>query len=235
MASISPTAKQIIPFHTRLNPALWDKNANMRPEVRVRLLRASIAFYKFIDVPKLKISDIVLTGSNAAFNYSSCSDVDIHLVVDYEKSVCPDLAANFFDAKKNLWNLSHDIAIRGFPVEVYVEDLKQPAFSNGVFSILRGQWNISPKPKKPLWDDAAILMKTKVIVNDIEELIADRADIERLERLRKKIYIMRQSGLEEGGEFSVENLTFKNLRSLGYINKIRDYIISAKDKSLSLL
>jgi hypothetical protein len=45
---------------------------------------------------------------------------------------------------------------------------------------------------------------------------------------------MRRSGLEKAGEYSVENLTFKALRNNGYIDKIRNYSVSATDKELSL-
>jgi hypothetical protein len=45
---------------------------------------------------------------------------------------------------------------------------------------------------------------------------------------------MRSAGLKKSGEFSVENLVFKELRNLGYLDKINDYIKSSQDQRLSL-
>lgn len=45
---------------------------------------------------------------------------------------------------------------------------------------------------------------------------------------------MRKSGLEKGGEFSIENLAFKYLRNHGYIGKVMKIKRNATDKKLSL-
>ena len=45
---------------------------------------------------------------------------------------------------------------------------------------------------------------------------------------------MRKSGLEKGGEFSIENLTFKYLRNNGYIGKLMKIKRDTMDKKLSL-
>jgi len=45
---------------------------------------------------------------------------------------------------------------------------------------------------------------------------------------------MRKAGLEREGEYSVENLTYKVLRRIGYLDKLRDLGIEAYDVSMSL-
>jgi hypothetical protein len=45
---------------------------------------------------------------------------------------------------------------------------------------------------------------------------------------------MRFAGLKKAGEFSVENLVFKELRNRGYLDKVNDYILSTQDENLSL-
>lgn len=222
-----------IAFHGALNPKIWD-GEDMRPEVRVRLMRATLAFYQFLAVPELKLTDVVVTGSNAAFNYTDLSDIDVHLIVDYSRAPCPDLAENFFSAKKNLWNLSHDITIRGHGVEMYVEDTKTPAYSNGVYSLLRGEWVNVPSASAPSWDDAAILQKTEYLADQIDALIDADPDPEVVTELLNKLRVMRQSGLKTGGEFSVENLTYKTLRALGYLDRLWQARTDAEDDSLSL-
>lgn len=221
-----------VAFHDRLNPLLWTDGA-MRPEVRVRLLRIALKFYQFLEIPGLKVEDIVVTGSNAAFNYTRLSDIDIHLVVDYRTAVCPDTAENLFTAKKNLWNSEHELSIRGFGVELYVEDANRPAESNGVYSILRAEWRSQPSSKEPRFDDAALVRKTEALAGQIDGLLR-RPDDAQLDRMLKRLKAMRQAGLESGGEFSVENLTFKSLRALGYVDRLRAARTEAEDDALSL-
>jgi len=45
---------------------------------------------------------------------------------------------------------------------------------------------------------------------------------------------MRAAALKQGGEFSVENLVFKELRNLGYMNKVEEYLRSKQDERFSL-
>jgi hypothetical protein len=48
------------------------------------------------------------------------------------------------------------------------------------------------------------------------------------------IYRLRKAGLEAGGEYSIENLAFKLLRSRGQIDKLRKRIDHLQSKQLSL-
>ena len=52
--------------------------------------------------------------------------------------------------------------------------------------------------------------------------------------MRKKLKSFRQSGLDVGGEYSYENLTFKLLRRNGYIHKLLDLKTKLTDKKLSV-
>jgi hypothetical protein len=45
---------------------------------------------------------------------------------------------------------------------------------------------------------------------------------------------MRRGGLEEGGEYSIENLTFKVLRRIGYLKKLNKILNAEYDKKFSL-
>ena len=55
-----------------------------------------------------------------------------------------------------------------------------------------------------------------------------------LQKVKDKLKRFRSCGLEKGGEYSVENLTFKFLRRNGYIRKLIDLINHIKDDELSL-
>jgi hypothetical protein len=69
-----------VELHSQLNPKIWRKNAEIKPEVQVALLRIAREFYEFLnfDVP---LKDIQVTGSQANYTYSQYSDIDLHLVV----------------------------------------------------------------------------------------------------------------------------------------------------------
>ena len=45
---------------------------------------------------------------------------------------------------------------------------------------------------------------------------------------------LRQAGLEQGGEFSIENVAFKVLRAKGFIEQLRQHATKLQDKALSL-
>lgn len=233
---VDPAAvRSNLKFHNRLNPKLWDSGDEMRLEVRVRLLRAALAFYRFLNMPTLVVKDILITGSNAAFNYTSLSDIDVHIVVDYGSTTCPTLSAEFFAAKKLLWNESHEATIRGHAIEMYVEDEKTPAQSNGVYSLLHATWERKPEAKAPEWNDGAVITKTSHFADQIDNLLDSSPTTDAIDALLKKLKTMRQSGLSEGGEFSVENLTYKSLRALGYLDRLYKARTKAEDDAFGLV
>ena len=69
-------------YHDSLNPAAWD-DAELRPEVRARLLEIAKVFVGYLEIPDFKVIDVVLTGSMANYNYTNYSDFDIHVVTRY--------------------------------------------------------------------------------------------------------------------------------------------------------
>ena len=144
----------------------------------------------------------------------------------------------FFDAKKNVWNEKHDITIKGFDVEVYVQDVNEEHISSGVYSILHNKWIIEPEKTSPKIDDRKIIEKGQEYVEKIDKLITTSKNnpniIKDIESLRKKLKEFRQSGLDEGGEYSYENLTFKLLRRNGYIEKLLKLKTQIVDKKLSI-
>ena len=153
-----------------------------------------------------------------AYNYTSLSDIDVHLVVNFSSTACPALASNFFATKKSLWSKTYDVKVHGHPLELYVEDAREPVTANGVYSILHGEWVKLPKHEIPAPDDSAIERKVDAFSADIETLLNSEPSIIDLNQSMQKLYMLRQNGLLNGGEFSVENLTFKVLRSLGYLD-----------------
>lgn len=208
----------------------------MRDEIKKRLLEISNDFVDSFGV-EFFIHDVVLTGSLANYNWSQYSDVDLHILIDFEESKYEvKILKEFFDAKKNVWNEKHNIKIKGYDVEVYVQDVTEEHISSGVYSILHNNWVIEPKKETPNIDDRKILEKGEEFAKKIDSLIKtqDESTMSKLEDLRKKIKEFRQSGLESGGEYSYENLTFKLLRRNGYIQKLLQLKNKLKDRKLSI-
>jgi len=58
--------------------------------------------------------------------------------------------------------------------------------------------------------------------------------IQYAKKIKDKIKKMRQSGLEERGVYSVENLAFKLLRRSGDIGRLLDVINDSYDKKMSI-
>ena len=224
----------LIVFHDELNPKFWDKERKMHPEVRLHLLQSAKAFYEFIELPKLKVSDIVVVGSNAAYNYTDLSDLDVHLIVNFASMDCPDMMENFFGTKKTLWNTQHDISIKGQDVEMYVQHTKALLESNGVYSILKNRWIIEPSHEKPSWDDMAVVAKTNACAEEIENMMSGEPSENDIDELLYRIHHMRRAGLRAGGEFSTENLAYKSLRNLGYLSRLYDLKGLKLDKKLSI-
>jgi len=197
---------------------------SMKDDVKKSLIKISDNFIDSLGI-EFFIHDIVLTGSLANYNWSEYSDVDLHILIDFkETDYNLDMLKEFFDTKKDIWNKQHKITIKGFDVEIYVQDVNEEHVSSGVYSILYNKWIVKPNRKNPNIDDNKILNKSEELAKKIDDLIGkskEGKDVSKeLERLRKKIKKFRQTGLNDGGEFSYENLTFKLLRRNGYIGKL---------------
>lgn len=217
-------------FHNTLNPKLWVNN-DLKPEVSRKLKEIAEAFIDFLEVPKAAIKDIVITGSSASYNYTPYSDIDLHLLVDFDKvhKDCP-IVGNFLISKKSEFNNNHDIFIYGVPVEVYAESIDNENVHNGLYSLKEGKWIDEPKKLKPVNNDVAVKAKYKELAGLIDE-VADKGEaIELINKIKR----MRKSGLSKEGEFSVENLVFKKLRNEGLIGKLMDIKKEGIDKELSL-
>ena len=81
-----------------------DGKFSMHDEIRDRLIEVTEKFMDFLDI-EFFIHDIILTGSLSNYNWSKYSDVDLHILIDYnETDYNLDLLKGFFDSKRSLWN-----------------------------------------------------------------------------------------------------------------------------------
>jgi hypothetical protein len=216
-----------ITYSSTLNPKLWE-NDTLIPEVRRKLLQIAEHFVEFLKTPDLKIRDITISGSNAGYNYSDYSDIDLHIVADYD-----DSQVELFMAKKNNYNFTHDIKIHGIDVELYVEATSGTLHSAGVFSVMRNKWISEPSHNPPKVSSREIKAKARNYAGQINQAL--RSDsLDKASETMDEIYRLRKAGLEANGEQSVENLAFKLLRARGQIDKLRKYINKLQSAALSL-
>lgn len=225
---------------SELNSVIWDEGDgfySMKPEVRKKLLEIAEKFYESLEIDA-PYEDIYFIGSMASYNWTEQSDIDLHLLFDYSKvNKNTDLVEKYFDIKKKYWNDNHEIKIYGFDVELSCQEKGAKFHSKAVFSIKDNKW--LSKPDKDAFSVDKQALKTKVVglVNQVEKLEKEN-DIEKIiglaSKIKDKLKRMRKSGLEKGGEFSIENLAFKYLRNHGYIGKVMGIKRKATDKKLSL-
>jgi predicted nucleotidyltransferase len=225
-----------------LNPKIWDDSLKkMSPKVRSRLLQIAYEFIEFLKVD-IVVSDVIMIGSLVNYNWSKYSDIDLHIVVNFNQfsENTKDLYLEFFDLKKIIFNQKHNINMFGYDVECFVQDENTEAFSSGVYSVLFDKWENKPKKENIKIDLELIKNKSKkwmriidgVIENVKDESIDEAKQI--IDKYKKKLKKYRTCGLEEGGEYSDENLVFKVLRRNGYIEKLYQYKDNYIDKKLSL-
>ena len=222
--------------HKTLNQKIWD-NFSLKHEILCKLTEIADVFMDTLQIQALPLTDVVFTGSLANYNYTDKSDIDLHLVVDFDTlGISPEnFIQKYFNAKKTEFNQKHDITIYDYPVELYVEDVSSPAKASGRYSIITESWLKTPKG---FTEDQEIELGDNEVLQDLVKRInavtASKGNYEDAEALLGEIYNLRASGLEHEGEMSIENMIFKALRNEDYIEKLKKYMDNEIDRKLSL-
>lgn len=240
-------------YQDELNPKFWTKKVSkdktkekwvLDPIIRKKLLKIGEEFYAELKdvVGKTPIKDIQLTGSLANYNWTDLSDLDVHVLVDFDKIKAPRKTIETAgEGVKALWGIRHDIKMRGHDVEVFLQDSDERHHITGLFSLKENKWIKKPQFDPPKVDEDDVNKKAEGISKEIsaleDRLVSStslprdaRNLFKRAKTLKKKISKMRKEGLAKGGEFSVGNLAFKKLRNEGYIGKLIDVISLAYDR-----
>lgn len=227
-------------IHDELEPQIW-KDEKLKPDIKDRLMEIAEDFIDNLSF-KVNLKDVRFTGSLANYNWSQYSDIDLHLVVDFsEVDENKELVKELFDSKRMRWNELHDIKIKGYDVELYVEDEGEEHSSSGVYSIMDDEWIQHPEQIEKTVDLDTAKKKASDIeqqVNSINSMF-DAGDFEKVirhvDRLKNKIRSMRQAGLEtEEMEFSPENIAFKLLRRNDLLDILTKLKYKAYDQTMTL-
>lgn len=218
-----------IETHSELNPQIWERE-QLRPEVRQALIKIAKKFILYLDVP-VEVMDITVTGSQASYNYTKFSDLDLHIIVPYQSVECDQPVEELFDTKRKLWKLSHDITIHGVPVELYAEDSERPV-TGSTYSIINDRWLI--KPTKQQAPEQSTLEQTAQAWALLINRAIESQDEQHLQAVKTMLMNYRQLSLRQAGEMSKGNLVFKSLRNTGIIKDLMRALTQAQDRNLSL-
>lgn len=235
-------------LNKELNPKIW-KGEKLNPKVRLRLLDIADEFWDDLDISWVSPKDILLTGSISNYNWSKYSDIDLHILVDFNKvDEKVDFVKEFFDSKKKIWNDVHEtLKIYGFNVEIYIQDIKEEHTSSGVYSVNKDKWLIKPNKDESSsigLNKYSIKEKSSKYMNKIDSLFdefEETSDMYEIEEISKKVKMLydrikalRKDGLGKDGEMSDGNIIFKVLRRSGYLEKLIDLKALTYDKIMSL-
>ena len=230
-------------YNDTLHPAFWDAAKNFDQSLRESLLTIAQDVSEGAGVKTDLIEDIQLTGSMANYNYTDYSDLDVHILLDFDKiNHDEDLVKKALDGKRFVWNLRHDIKMGGHDVEVYFQDVDEPHKASGLYSILDNEWIREPIHDEPEVDARDVSAKADRLKGQISDLevelgVTDREGLDDLneaaDALRDKVARMRKDSLEANGEFGIGNLAFKELRNSGYMERLIDISNAIYDKKFS--
>ena len=237
------TLIEAIEKHNTLNPKLFTKEELLKDRVRDKMLEIVDEFLENLKEQevKIKVDDIIFIGSNASYNYTKDSDIDLHILANTKAVNYPeDLGNALYSAYRSLFNKQLDIQLFDIPLEIFVETEDSLRVSNGVYSVKKNKWIKKPVQEDiPEYDKEALdelvdkwEEKCKKLINDIK---ADKLEDEKkVVKLITDIYEkLRKKGVAKG-EYAIENLAFKELRNKGYLDDLKEYRNELTSKRLSL-
>ena len=229
--------------HNTLNSKLFTKEEVLKDKVRDKMLEIVDEFLSDLkeqDI-KIKVDDILLIGSNASYNYTKDSDIDLHILANAKAAnYSTEIANALYSAYRSLFNKQLDIAIYDIPLEIFVETEDSARVSNGVYSVKKNKWVKKPVQEDiPEYDTKALYelvdkweTKCKDLIDDIkaDKLNDEKKVVKMLEDIYDKL---RKKGISKG-EYSIENLAFKELRNKGYLDQLKEFRNELVSKRLSL-
>lgn len=232
--------KEKVEQHSTLNPKLFDLQSELlHPKVLAQIKKIVIEFLKNLSENNIKIfiKDILLIGSNCAYNYTDSSDIDIHIIADTSKLKCPDnLYSLLYSAYRTIFKSKYNIKLYDIPVEMYVETEDSTRVSNGEYSILNNKWNKKPTKETAIITDKlikAVTLKTGELILDTTKVLEEN-NLDKITKQIELIYDLRKNSIGTDGEYSLDNLVFKELRNAGLLDKLKDKKNELKADNLSL-
>ena len=119
--------------------------------------------------------------------------------------------------------------VKGHGVELYLEDIKTTAVTNGIYSLKQDKWIKVPEPR----EDKDYYIEETDRYNQIYRQFIELDDSQ-AEQFLDDLYVLRKESLVSEGEFGEGNLIFKQFRNNGYIDKLKEMKYRFKSDELTL-
>lgn len=228
-------------LHNTLNKKIWDSNNELYPDVKEALKRIVSEYIESSEIiSESDVIDAELVGSNASFNYTKDSDLDLHLVVNMEDLSCdPEIVQIACNAEKASFNRNYDLSIKGIEIELYVEDVKASTASNGIYSLFKEEWIKFPEPieSKNYSTDAEFISKLDELRTEVETVLTSANNAIEIQEEINNLYNLRRESIMIEGEYGFGNQLFKEIRSLGLLDELKEkkYELASKELSLESL
>ena len=198
------------------NPDLWDnsddpKKVSLKPQMRERLLKVANLFIDYLDTD-LFIQDIIFVGSLVGYNWSEFSDFDIHILIDLDESENRKMTEELFRLKKTVFNAAHDIRIKGYETELFVQDANEENSIVGVYSLLNDEWIRKPEKETFEVDKKKLMTKVNQWMDIIDGVLENAEDediddaVKLVKKYREKLRKYRTCGLQKKVNFLMKIL-----------------------------
>jgi hypothetical protein len=107
-------------------------------------------------------------------------------------------------------------------IELYAQDSNEELHSSvGSYSLLHNKWISKPSSEQISIDDSSIQTKAEPYEYEIDSLTEKDPHVEqKIQNIKQRLRHLRQTGLDDVGEYSVENMAFKHLRNNGYLERL---------------
>ena len=73
----------ILTINDTLQQNIWS-GENLKPEISKKLIEIATKFFEDLELG-VELDDITFTGSLANYNWTKHSDIDLHMIVDFQK------------------------------------------------------------------------------------------------------------------------------------------------------
>jgi hypothetical protein len=225
-------------YHRTLNRKLFNDDDVLLPDVRNAFLRIARAWMDAAKIHEDYVTDIIFTGGNCNYNYSSHSDCDVHVVYDQSKftsGLDVDHWKDYLDDKKSLWAKNHHITVRGYTVELFAQSSDDNLVASGVYSLTRNDWIKKPvHGRYHFSNDPALIKKVEETKKTLDTMIKNDVGSAEFTLMKQKLKAMRNGAMASGDEFTFDNLVFKALRNTGALDRMNAYLGKHHDQELSL-
>ena len=217
---------------------LWSQSKDgswkLDPVVERKLLRIAQNFWNQLapSIGEKEISDVHISGDLADYNHSGSPDIDLHILIDLS-GLDPEEIEKIkreIDLAKFQMNLDRPPRLRGYDVDLHLNDIETPHDSTGLYSLMKGKWICQPGQNESL-DDRDCEKKYYSLGDAIEKIAiklaapsctneARKKLLEKAGRIKKKIQKMRSVHMDEARKPCVAKNAYQKLKKEGYIDKL---------------